>query len=81
MASPLRASKQSVDLSAQSRVSRIRREPPPPPKKVALHERYLRNGVGTIAFALAILVITVGLGSAAGWSPSQYSITLAGPSR
>jgi hypothetical protein len=85
MASPLRAGKQSVDLSAPSRVSRIRRDPPPAARKVALHdrnERDRRNGViGIIAFALAILVITVGLGSAAGWSPSQYSITLAEPSR
>lgn len=85
MANPLRAGKQSVDLTAPARVSRIRRDPPPAAKKLALHdrnERDRRDGVvGIIAFTLAILAVTVGLGNAAGWSPSQYSITLADPSR
>lgn len=85
MASPLRTEKQSVNLTVPARASRIRRDPPPVPPKVAPHDRNARdhrNGVvGIIAFALALLVVTLGLGSAAGWSPRQYSIRLADPVR
>jgi hypothetical protein len=80
MASPLPTRKQSVNLTAPVRVSRIRRDPPPPAKKVSARERDerdVRSGmIGVLAFALAIAVILFALGSVAGWSPGQYTIHL-----
>lgn len=78
MASPLRTGKKSVNLSTPVRISRIRRDPPPPVKKVnprERDERDTRSGIiGVVAFALAIAVILLGFSSAAGWSPSQYTL-------
>ena len=79
MAAPLRTAKQSVNLTAPMRVSRIRHDPPPV-KKVDVrtrNERDTRNGIiGVIVFALAIGIILLAVGSYAGWSPSQYTIRL-----
>ena len=79
MASPLRTGKQSVDLSAPVRVSRIRRDPPPPPPKVlSAHDRKVREAwilaVGVAAFALAIGILLFAIGNANAWSLSQYTI-------
>ena len=80
MASPLRKGKQSVDLTAPVRVSRIRREPPPPVKKVTPRERDERDTrfgmIGVVAFALAIAIILFAVGDFIGWSPRQYTIHL-----
>ncbi|NUT00137.1 MAG: hypothetical protein HOP96_04090 [Sphingomonas sp.] len=80
MASPLPTGKQSVNLKAPVRVSRIRRDPPPPVKKVPVRDPEERDTqmvvVGVVAFALAIVVITVAVSSAWGWSPTDYTIHL-----
>ncbi len=81
MASPLQRRKKSVDLAAPgSRVSRIRRDPPPPEKLLSageIKERNARNMViGIIAFALALFIVLIGFTNAAGWTPSQYTITI-----
>ena len=81
MANPLPTAKQSVDLTAPPvRVSRIRRDPPAPEKKLSRRDRderdHRRGVIGILAVALALFVITLGLGNAAGWSPRQYAIRL-----
>ena len=80
MAAPLPTGKKSVDLAAPVRVSRIRRDPPPVVKKTIVRdpdERDIRaGGIGVIAFALAMFVITLGFSIYAGWSPSQYNIEI-----
>ena len=78
MAAPLPTGKKSVNLAGGVRVSRIRRDPPPIAKKTIEQnpdERDMRAAViGVIAFALAIVVITIAFSSGIGWSPSQYTI-------
>ena len=80
MASPFQSSKKSVDLAAPVvRVSRIRRDPPPPPvKEVSSAEIKERDAwtvvIGIATFALALVVIVVGVSNAAGWSPRDYTI-------
>ena len=79
MASPLIKRKQPVKLAAQPvRVSRIRRNPPPPVKKEPVIDREDREKiavtVGVLAVALALLVVTVGTGIYAGWSPAEYEL-------
>ena len=79
MAKPLASGKQSVDLAAGGvRVSKIRREPPPVVKRLSLEDRDDRDRrmaiVGVVLFALALVVILIGLGNFAGWSPSQYTV-------
>ncbi len=82
MASPLQTGKQSVDLKPPSaRGSRIRRDPPlPAVKEATLADRDEVNQrvvlIGVVAFALAIAVIIIGLSSAVGWSPGQYTIEM-----
>ena len=80
MAAPLPSAKKSVNLAAPVRGSRIRRDPPPVVKKTVARdpdERDMRAAViGVIAFALAIVVITIAFSSGLGWSPSQYNIEL-----
>lgn len=79
MTRPLPTGKQSVNLATPApRVSRIRRDPPPVVKeKIVLDpkERERRDVfIGVVAFALAIFVIIIALGSYYGWSPAQYTI-------
>lgn len=79
MASPLKSGKQPVSLAAGApRVSKIRRDPPPAVRQTVVPDRDETDrraaAVGIIVFALAVLVAVVGLGSWAGWSPSQYEI-------
>lgn len=80
MASPLQTGKKSVNLAAGARVSRIRRDPPPVVKKTVVRDPEERDTqmvvTGVIAFALAIVIVTIGFSVAAGWSPSQYTIHL-----
>lgn len=81
MARPLQTGKQAVDLAAPvKRVSKIRRDPPPKGKEVTVADRDERDArivvIGVIAFALAVVVIILGLSSAFGWSPRQYTAHL-----
>ena len=81
MASPLKPGKQPVVLAPDgTRVSRIRRDPPPLARKTVIPDRDERDRwavpVGIVAFALAIVVVVVALGSWAGWSPSQYTVSI-----
>ena len=78
MASPLQSGKKTVDLAAPGvRVSRIRRDPPPKAKEITAAEVKERDAwdvaIGVTLFALALFIIMVGFGKAAGWSPSQYT--------
>ena len=85
MASPLKTGKQSVNLSAPVRGSRIRRDPPPAAKKEAVvdpEEREARMVViGVGSFALAIMVILAFGFSSWGWTPSHYTIHVQDPPR
>lgn len=79
MAQPLNSRKQTVDLAAPAvRGSRIRREPPPKVKEVPIRDREERERwvviFGVVAFACALVAVLVGIASAAGWSPAQYSL-------
>ncbi len=83
MASPLQPGKQSVDLAATAAPgSRIRRDPPPAVKQLVVRDPEERDArmvvIGVVAFALALFVIAIGFSSAAGWSPSQYTIRIEG---
>jgi hypothetical protein len=79
MASPLRPGKQSVDLAASAPAgSRIRREPPPPVKELVVRDRNEHDRrmavIGIIAFALAIVIVIVGMASYSGWTPREYTV-------
>jgi hypothetical protein len=79
MAAPLQTGKQSVDLAASgARASRIRRDPPPVVKEIVVPDRDGRDArivvIGILAFALALLIIMIGLSSVMGWSPRQYTV-------
>jgi hypothetical protein len=81
MARPLASGKATVDLaSGTPRVSKIRRDPPPLVKKTVVPDRDGSDrrlaAVGIIAFALAIVLLIIAIGSWAGWSPSQYTVRL-----
>jgi hypothetical protein len=80
MAAPLKTGKQSVKLVAPVRASRIRRDPPPVVKKVVVKDPEDRDRqtviIGVVAFAIALVIITVGISSAWGWSPSNYTVHL-----
>lgn len=80
MASPLRTGKQSVDLTAPVRVSRIRRDPPPVVKQVAVRDPEERDAravvIGVITFALALGVIIFGFSNVGGRAPSEYTVHL-----
>jgi hypothetical protein len=83
---PWKPNKPTVELQPAARPSRIRREPPPPDNKLeslagkvdwGSREWEIRLALaGVIAFALALSVLAVAVGSYAGWSPSQYSVKL-----
>ena len=72
--------KQTVELQAGARPSRIRREPPPGKlaKSTVIPDRDERDRavvvIGVITFALALCVLAVAFASYIGWSPSQYSM-------
>ena len=78
MASPLPTGKQTVDLAAPVRVSRIRRDPPPVVKMSAIRTARERDKAAMIAgivlFAVALVVAVLGLSGVSSWSPSQYEI-------
>ena len=79
MASPLPTGKQSVNLAPGApRGSRIRRDPPAAVKELEVRDPNERPTamviIGIVSFALAIAIITLGIASAAGWSPSQYTV-------
>lgn len=80
MAAPLKTGKQSVRLGAPVRMSRIRRDPPPVVKKVDVRLPEDRDRqvvfIGVVSFALAIVIIAIGISAAYGWSPSDYTIHL-----
>lgn len=81
MASPLKSSKQSVNLArAPVRVSKIRRDPPPPVKKVEVKDPEERDTqtvvLGVVGFAVALVIVMIGISSAYGWSPSDYTIQI-----
>ena len=79
MASPLKTTKQSVNLASDGpRVSKIRRDPPRKVKEklvIPANERDQSDViVGVIVFALAIFVIILAIGSYYGWSPRDYTL-------
>jgi hypothetical protein len=81
MAAPLNQRKASVNLAAKGVPgSRIRRDPPPVAKKIEVADRDELDrraaAIGIIVFAMAITIVLVGLGSWAGWSPSQYTLNV-----
>ena len=85
MAGPL-PTKTTVDLAAIGLPrSRIRRDPPPVTRElreVDVEEREARTMViGVTVFAVALFVLALAVSNAAGWSPSQYSLTLKEPPR
>lgn len=78
MASPLKSGKQTVDLASTGpRVSKIRRDPPPKLKAIEVRDPKERERsdvvIGVLAFALAVFVIIIAIGSYSGWSPAQYT--------
>ena len=86
MANPLPTAKQSVDLAySGSAVSRIRRDPPPVVKELSVVDVGQREGwaiaIGVVSFALALFVVVLAISSAAGWTPSQYSVNIKEPPR
>ena len=79
MASPLTSRKQTVDLAAPGvRPSRIRRDPPLKVKEVPVRDRTEREKwivvAGVVAFGVALAIVTIGLASAAGWSPRDHEL-------
>ena len=79
MAAPLQTAKSAVDLASTAvRGSRIRRDPVPEVKELEVRDQNERDAwtvaIGVVAFALAIVIITFGVASAAGWSPAHYVI-------
>ena len=80
MASPLQSGKKSVNLTSPVRGSRIRRDPPPVAKKIELRDPEEIEArtvlIGVVSFALAIVIIMIGISSNYGWSPAEYNIEL-----
>jgi hypothetical protein len=80
MAAPLKSGKQSVNLAAPVRVSRIRRDPPPIAKKVIERDPDERDTrivvIGVAVFALAIFMITLGASVYYGMSASSYTVEI-----
>ena len=78
MARPLSTGKQSVNLaSGEVRVSKIRRDPPPVVKEKIVYPDVVDRRdvvIGVIAFALALFVIVLAIGSYNGWSPREYIV-------
>lgn len=81
MASPLHTGKQSVNLASDGvRVSKIRRDPPPVVKEIVVRERDEREAwvvvIGVVTFALALVIIVIGVASTGGWTPRQHTVRL-----
>ena len=81
MASPLQSgTKKSVLLKPPVPGSRIRRDPPPVAKKIELRDPEEIEArtvlIGVVSFALAIVIIVIGVSSNYGWSPADYNIEL-----
>lgn len=82
MASPLKTSKQTVNLAVPGgvRVSRIRRDPPPKLKEITIEERNERDRrnavIGIAAFTIALMIILWGVASYTGHSPREYILQL-----
>ena len=80
MASPLQTGKKSVKLTPPVPGSRSRRDPPPVVKKVELRDPEEIEArtvlIGVVSFALAIVIIVIGISSNYGWSPADYNIEL-----
>ena len=80
MASPLQTGKKSVKLTLPVPGSRIRRDPPPVAKKIELRDPEEIEArtvlIGVVSFALAIVIIVIGISSNYGWSPADYNIEL-----
>lgn len=79
MASPLSTRKASVDLAGEGvRVSKIRRDPPPVARKTVVPDREIVDrravAIGILVFALALVVVIIGVASWTGWSPAQHTI-------
>ena len=79
MASPLAPAKQSIDLASGAvRGSRIRRDPVPVEKELVVTDIEGRDArtviTGVIVFALAIVVATLGLMAAGGWTAKDYVV-------
>lgn len=79
MAKPPQTRKPAVNLAAKGAPgSRIRRDPPPVAKTTVIPDRDEHDrraaAIGIIAFALAIVIIIIGLSSYGGWSPSQVTL-------
>ena len=79
MASPLKTTKQSVNLASDGpRVSKIRRDPPPPVKEKLVIPAGERDRsdviVGVTVFALAIFVIILAIGYYYGWTMRDYTL-------
>ena len=79
MASPLASGKPSVDL-ARTAVpgSRIRRDPVPIEKELVIADIEGRDArmviIGVAVFALAIVVASLGLMAAGGWTAKDYVV-------
>ena len=82
MAAPLNSDKQAVDLAAAGSVrgSRIRREPVPVEKELALADVEGRDArtviFGVITFSIAIVVASLGLMAAGGYSVKDQVVHL-----
>lgn len=70
----------SLRGSTAVRGSKIRRDPPPPVKKVSAADIEERDAwtvvIGIVTFALALVVIVIGVSNVAGWSPRQYTVEI-----
>ena len=79
MASPLASGKPSVDL-ARTAVpgSRIRRDPVPAQQELVVTDPEGRDTwmvfIGVVTFALAIVVASLGLMAAGGWTAKDYVV-------
>jgi hypothetical protein len=81
MAAPLNSSKQTVNLAAGPRVSRIRRSPLPPPRKEPMLDREDREKLsvtfGVIAVAIALSIAIFIFAAYSGWSPREQHLHIA----
>ena len=81
MAAPLQTGKKTVDLAAPAVPgSRIRRDPKPKARQTVVPDRDERDQKvvvwGVAVFAVALLVIIIGLSAAVGWTPRDYVVAI-----